>query len=473
MTVYTGTVIAVMLAAAFFWSTYNLRAELETRNDLFLQREFIEFAEIAQRSLGGDTHGDPLEELRFAARVHEEAGLFVALHHDKQLQFLPDLPVLRTFAEILNTAELDETPQTVSPRGARSGIRVMRRMFSIPRTGTWTMDLCLRLEETETTIANFTRRLAGGGAAFLAIAGLAGFFVTRQALRPVAASIRSAQQLNPNDLSARLPRTGSGDEIDLLAATINELLERLARNHEQMIRFTADASHELRGPLAAMRAGIEVALQKPRMAGDYRESLETLGEQVQRLTDLVNKLLLLARADAGQEALDREQVDLAELMDEAVESYRPLADEKHILLTWPGSSPVGFIGDRSRLSQLVMNLLDNAVKYTQPGGQVQLALSADRSKATLEVADSGIGISPTRLPHIFERFYQVDESRSERGGGLGLSICDWVATAHGGAIQVESQPGKGTRFRVSLPIEGTAADIASNSQSPHHEHTIR
>jgi signal transduction histidine kinase len=149
--------------------------------------------------------------------------------------------------------------------------------------------------------------------------------VTRQALRHVSASIRAARQLNPNDLTARLPLTGAGDEIDLLAATINDLLERLARYHEQAARFTADASHELRGPLAAIRAGIEVSLQQPRSADDYRESLETIGEQVHRLTDLVNKLLLLARADAGQIELKRERVDLAELIGEAVEAYQPLA----------------------------------------------------------------------------------------------------------------------------------------------------
>ncbi len=473
MTVYTGAVIAVMLAAAFVWSTYNLRAELEARNDLFLHREFIEFGEIAQRSLGEISNGDPLEELRFAARVHEEAGLFVALHHDGQVQILPDLPAVRVYADVLKTAELDETPQTVSPPGAARGIRALRRVISVPRSGTWTMDLCLRLEETETTIANFTRRLAGGGAAFLAIAGLAGYFVTRQALRPVAASIRSARQLNLNDLSARLPRTGSGDEIDLLAATINDLLERLARNHEQVIRFTADASHELRGPLAAMRAGIDVALQKPRGTDEYREALETIGEQVQRLTDLVNKLLLLARADAGQVELERQRVDLTDVIDEAVEAYRPLADEKRVLLVWTGPGPVGCLSDRTRLSQLVMNLLDNAIKYTESAGTIELTLAIDKTTATFEIADTGIGIAPTRLPHIFERFYQVDESRSAGGGGLGLSICDWVATAHRGSISVESQPGKGTKFRVTLPTTETPVTIPNISQPLHHEHMMQ
>lgn len=451
MTVYTTAVIGVTLAAAFFWSAYNLRAELEARNDLFLSREFIEFAEIAQRSLGDLSNADPLAELRGAAEVHKEAGLFVVVHHDALVHALPDLPFAPILAQVLQTAELDESPRTIVPARTAVGIRAMRRVLSFPDSGEWTIDLCLRLDETEQTIVNFKRRLAGGGAAFLGVAVLAGLIVTRQALRPVADSIKSARKLNPNDLSARLPQTGARDEIDLLAATINDLLERLASYHEQIIRFTADASHELRGPLAAMRAGVEVALQKPRAADDYRESLETLGEQCERLTDLVNKLLLLARADSGQIELRRENVDLAALVTEAVETYRPLADEKQLTLVWSGSSPVWCVGDRPRLSQLIMNLLDNAVKYTDPQGTVRLSLVVEGATTALIVEDSGIGIAADRLPHIFERFYQVDESRTAAGGGLGLSICRWVSAAHNGSIEVASQPGKGSCFRVTLP----------------------
>ncbi len=463
MTVYTSVVIGVTLATAFFWSVYNLRAELEARNDLFLRREFIEFVDSATGSLRDRSDADPLAALQAEADVHQEAGLFVVVHHGEERYVFPDRPDARICADVLRTFAVDESPRTVGWAEMPVGVRAMRRVLSFPDSGTWTLDLCLRLAETEQTIVNYTRRLAGGGAAFLGVAVLAGFFVTRQALRPVAASIRAAQQLNPDDLSARLPRTGAKDEIDLLAATINDLLDRLSRYHEQVIRFTADASHELRGPLAAMRAGVEVALQQPRSADDYRETLESLGEQCQHLTDLVNKLLMLARADAGQIELRREAVDLAAVVDEAIETYRPLADEKGVVLDWKGSEPVGCVGDRMRLSQLVMNLLDNAIKYTEPGGTVRLALAAEGPRAAITVEDTGIGIGADRLPHIFERFYQVDPSRSEAGSGLGLSICRWVASAHSGSIDVTSQPGRGTRFRVSLPR--TALEIAATPLS--------
>jgi heavy metal sensor kinase len=443
MTAFTFVVIGVTVAAAFVWSMYNLRAELEVRNDLFLRRELIEFVDTAQRSLGDPSAADPLAELRADAKVHEEAGLFVVVHHDGVMNVLPDNRQSRPFVEKLQTSDLGDAPRTIRLDDVPVGIRAMRREFSFRDSGNWTIDLCLNLTETEQTISSFQRRLAGGGAAFLAVAALAGWFVTRQALRPVAASIRSAQQLNPNDLSVRLPRTGAGDELDLLAATINDLLERLAHYHEQVFRFTADASHELRGPLAAMRAGVEVVLQQPRSADEYRESLETLGEQCQHLTDLVNKLLLLTRADAGQIQLEREPVDLAALVAEAVETYQPLADEKRVGLEWMETRPVWCPGDRMRLSQLIMNLLDNAIKYSRPEGTVRLALEPDGTMARLTVEDTGIGITADRLPHIFDRFYQGDQSRSEGGSGLGLNICHWVAAAHYGAIDVASEPGRG------------------------------
>jgi heavy metal sensor kinase len=465
MTVFTSVVIAVTLAAAFVWSAYNLQAELETRNDLFLQHELVEFVDSAQRSLGDSSADDPLADLRDEARVHEETGLFVVIHHDGAIHFMPDKPEAREFAEALATADLDLTPRTIQPAGAPFGIRAVRRILKFPDSGTWTLDLCLTLDETVETVANFRRRLAEGGAAFLAVAALAGWLLTRQALRPVAASLKSARQLNPNDLSARLPRTGAEDDIDQLAATINDLLERLARYHEQMIRFTADASHELRAPLAAMRAGVEVALQQQRSANDYREALESLGEQCQHLTDLVNKLLLLARADAGQIELERNPVDLAALVSEAVEMYRPLADEKRVALVWNGSRPVWCRGDRMRLSQLVMNLLDNALKYTEPDGTIGLALSPDGSEARLTVEDTGIGIAAERLPYIFDRFYQIDQSRSDGGVGLGLSICRWVAVAHQGSIDVASQPGRGSAFRVTLPAEASVPNDEAETAS--------
>ena len=194
----------------------------------------------------------------------------------------------------------------------------------------------------------------------------------------MAESIRAARRLDPENLSERLPRTGAGDELDELAGTINGLLDRLAAYHAQIIRFTADASHELRGPLGAMRAAVEIALQKPRESEEYRNVLASLGEQCERLTSLVNGLLLLARADAGEVLIRREAVDLAALACEVGEMFDPLAEEKGIQLVTHTSSPVTVTGDPSRLRQLVTNLLDNAIRFTEPGGSVTLRVDGIR-----------------------------------------------------------------------------------------------
>lgn len=294
--------------------------------------------------------------------------------------------------------------------------------------------------------------MAAGGFVFLLLAVLGGLFLSRQALRPVGLSNRTARGLNLENLSARLPLTGAGDELDELAGTINGLLDRLAAYHAQITRFTADASHELRSPLAAMRAAVEITLGQPREAKEYRDVLASLGEKCERLTALVNGLLLLARADAGEVAVRREAVDLAALAADVAETYEPLAEERGVNLVADTASPVPVLGDASRLRQLVTNLVDNAIKFTPAGGTVTLRVERDGTQARLVVKDAGEGIAAGQLPHIFERFYQANPARSSGGSGLGLSICRWITQAHGGSIEATSGEGTGTTLVVVLPV---------------------
>jgi heavy metal sensor kinase len=272
-------------------------------------------------------------------------------------------------------------------------------------------------------------------------------------LRPFTESIRTARRLVPEDLSERLPLSGSGDELDDLAATINGLLDRLAAYHARAVRFTADASHELRSPLGAMRAAIEVALQKPRSREEYRSVLSTLGEQCDRLTRLVNGLLLLARADAGEILVAREPVDVASLAREVVELFDPVAEEKGVDLVTEITEPITVTGDPSRLRQLMTNLLDNALRFTDGGGSAVVGIGRGERTATIRVRDTGPGISAEHLPHVFDRFYQADSSRASGGCGLGLSICRWIVQVHGGSIEATSTEGKGAEFTVELPVK--------------------
>ncbi len=339
-------------------------------------------------------------------------------------------------------------PRTIGLAGSGPPYRVLA---TPSRVVGLSLELAISVAETEATLAAFDRLVAGGAVVFLAIAIVGGLFLSRQALRPVGESIRAAWRLDPEDLSARLPTTGAGDELDQLAAAFNRLLDHLAAYHAQIIRFTADASHELRSPLGAMRAAIEVALQQPRESEEYRRILATLGEQCERLTALINGLLLLARADAGELVIQREPIDLASIAGEVVEMFDPLAEESGVRLSAESAGPVAIAGDPSRIRQLVTNLVDNAIRFTRPGGSVTVRVEGFGHGANLRVTDTGIGIAAEHLPHIFERFHQVDAARSSGGCGLGLSICRWIVKAHGGTIEARSTPGEGTAFTVVLP----------------------
>ena len=450
LTLWTIAVLGASTAAGFAWVHHGLRAVLEERVDAALGRKGAELAAVVRGA--GPGAAEALEaEARREAEAYRDEGLVVVIRRPGRVRVAPSTPAARRFAERIATAAVDAPPRTTGPPGCAGRLRALRIGLSPPWEAGSTLDLALSLAETEATLARFDRRVAAGGLAFLGLAVAGGLALARQALRPVTRSIRTVRDLNPADLSARLSLTGSGDALDQLAATVNDLLDRLAAYHDQAARFTADASHELRSPLAAMRSAIEVALQRPRDADAYRDVLATLGERADRLAALVNGLLLLARADAGQVELRPEPLDLASLAADVAELFRPLAEERGIALACDLPAPVPVVGDRPRLRQLVTNLVDNAIKFTEPGGSVTLRAARHDGRALLEVADTGAGIPADRLPHVFDRFYQADPARSSEGAGLGLSIGRWIAEAHGGAIRAESLPGRGSTFTVLLP----------------------
>jgi heavy metal sensor kinase len=461
-----AAVLALTLATGFAWVHHGLRAVLEAKNDAFLERKAAELVAVLRDEQSGGQ--EALEaEIRREVAAYGAEGLIVVVRRGGQVLVAPASDASERLAGRLAASAAGATPTTLTVTGPGQTLRYRTTRIVVtpasPRgTGAGpgtnpgiTLELGLSLAETEAILAQFDRRAATGGLAFLALAACGGLLFAHQALRPVAQSIRTARRLNPADLSARLPRTGAGDELDQLAGTINDLLDRLADYHAQVTRFTADASHELRSPLGAMRAAIEVALQQSRTAHEYCDILGSLGEQCERLTALVNGLLLLARADAGQVELGRVPIDLTALVAEVGEMYQPLAEERDITLTCHCPAALGVAGDPARLRQLLMNLIDNAIKFTEPGGCVTIRAegvgAAGESQVRLVIADTGAGIAPEHLPHIFDRFYQADPARSAGGTGLGLSICQWIAEVHGGSIHAASTPGRGSTFTVLLP----------------------
>jgi two-component system, OmpR family, sensor kinase len=289
----------------------------------------------------------------------------------------------------------------------------------------------------------------------LLLASLGGLWLANKALSPVDRLTRAAERIGRGNLSERVEEHRSQDEIGRLAATFNQMISRLEQAFERERRFTADASHELKTPLAILRGDIEVALRRERTPEEYQRVLQSSLEEISRLTKLTEDLLTLARSDADESVLELEQVQLDQLASEARAYIAPLADSAGVALTYDApASPVAVRGDQKRLKQLLVNLLDNAIKYTPTGGSARLSLSVEDSCAVIEVSDTGRGIPAAALPHIFERFYRQTDPRDSRvtGFGLGLAISKWIVDAHGGSIEVDSREGQGSRFTVRLPL---------------------
>ncbi len=288
----------------------------------------------------------------------------------------------------------------------------------------------------------------------LAVAG--GLFLAGRALGPIDRITRAAQSIGAEDLSRRLDLAASPDEVGRLAATFDQMLDRLDRAFRRQQQFTADASHELRTPLALLTTQADVALERPRSPAEYQEALASIRADAAGMRRLLSDLLTLARADAGQEALPREPLALDLLADDVVATMSPLARSRGVRLERGSgeSGPIMVAADQTRLTELAVNLVDNALKYTPAGGSVTVSASGERDQAILRVTDTGIGIAAEHLPHLFERFYRIDKARArdEGGSGLGLALCDWIARAHGGSIAVTSQPSEGTTLTVRLPL---------------------
>jgi len=280
-------------------------------------------------------------------------------------------------------------------------------------------------------------------------AGAGGYFLAVRALTPIDLITRAARRMSAENLSSRLNLHPGDDEVGRLAATFDEMLARLDAAFRRERQFTADASHELRTPLAAMQAITSVTLAGQRTPEEYRQALHDLSEEINRLRGLVDDLLQLARGDAWQPG-PRQPVDLTALLSDVCDSLRPLAEQKGLGLTC--SLPQGMLihGDSDGLVRLFVNLLDNAIKYT-PSGAITVVARSGPGEYTIAVSDSGVGIPAEHLPHVFDRFYRVDPSRSRRGAGLGLAIAQEIARAHAGSIEVASQPGAGSTFTVHLP----------------------
>lgn len=290
--------------------------------------------------------------------------------------------------------------------------------------------------------------------AALLVSLLSGWFLAKRSLRPVDEITSSARQITAQNLTLRLPKPGTDDELGRLTETVNDMIARLETSFVQIRQFTADASHELRTPLAIMMGELELSLRRPLSSDEARKVLESCLEEVERLNQVVQGLLELSRAESGQVTLQHEEVRFSTLVENVCDDVMILADQKRIEISSNIQPGITILGDEIRMQQALLNIIENAVKYTREGGDVHVRLEYDsiEAEAVLTVSDTGIGIPADELPFIFDRFYRVDKARSKEvhGSGLGLSIVKWIVDAHDGRLEVLSEQGKGTTFIIRL-----------------------
>jgi heavy metal sensor kinase len=319
----------------------------------------------------------------------------------------------------------------------------------------YTVLLLAPLEDVDRELGQLLAALGMAVPAALILAGALAYLLARKALAPVKELHRLTKEITAERLHQRLPVANPTDELGRLAQTINAMIARLERSFAEIRRFTADASHELRTPLTAIRTEAEVALAKPLATDDYQHLLGSILEECERLTRLTDQLLTLSREDAGSVRPVCEPLDLGALLENVVNTMRPLADARGVNLQSKANGVIRINGDEARLRQVFYNLLDNAIKYTAQGGQIDISLERKDRSAVVTLHDTGIGIPPEHLPRVFDRFYRVDPARTrEQGGtGLGLSIAKTIVTAHGGRIELTSVPDQGTTCAVTLPTE--------------------
>ncbi len=455
--VLLGGILALFIAAASGFLFFNLRRELD--RELADQIENVEqgltFGPDGKLQVGqaGD-HADPDRLQEPYLEIRELNGTL--LYRNNRL----------AGAQLGGMPTPGEGTDGYSPRSSalpdRTRIRLASRVDFVE-----SHPVLIRLAASEERLWNDIREAAWAVlAAFpivLVVAGFVAFGLAKRFLAPLGAMAARAEEITAERLNERLPVENPDDELGHLARIFNDTLARLENSFERLRRFTADASHELRTPLTAIRSVGEVGLQRDGDARHYREIIGSMLEETNRLTSLVENLLTISRADAGHIDLERAPLRLLELAGEAAGLLEVLADEKGERLVVEGDSSAAVLGDRLVLRHAVMNLIDNAIKYSPVGGTVRVRVERKGDRCLLDVIDTGPGIPPEHRDKVFDRFYRVDKARSRDAGGsgLGLSIARWAAEAHGGSIELFSGISKGSTFRITLP----AIDMAPDSRS--------
>lgn len=445
LTIWNGFGTVVVLIA-FGLASYALMARtLLARTDGVLEFEFRETAERLEKPGVGIERGAIPEAFleSFLLRISDANGA-VMLESPKFAGHPLTVP---------NEVQVSTEPSFFSAEiGGMGRHRVVVGQAHADSRGHRVL-IAVPLADYDLELADFRRTLLLVAPIGILAALVGGYWSAGRALRPVHVMTQTARNISEHNLRERLEAGNSSDELGRLASTLNHVFDRLADSLDSMRRFTADASHELMTPLATIRAEAEVALQSPRSSEQHAEVLRSIVEEVGRLTRLAGRLLQLARADAGASPI-RQEVRIDEIVADAVARITPAASRAELQVRLESLPTCIILADPEQLQQVVDNLLDNAVKYNRVGGDLTVRGRREDDQVVIEFVDTGVGIQPAALPHIFDRFFRGDASRSRKGGGagLGLSIARALVEAQGGTIEVSSQIDRGSTFRLRFPI---------------------
>jgi heavy metal sensor kinase len=455
LTLLFATVFAVLLGGLYVATYYLLANELETTlNDELVERAaglkgYLDFEDDQPVLTFDSSDAEQTFFISTATRYYQIYELSDGALMDQSmelallgLQFSPN--------EIL---QISEGPPMIDIQTDQGPLRFYNDHVLSPSGQNYLLQVGTSLESKQIALDRFLRLTLWLFPFGLLVAGASGWFMAGRVLKPVQNISFAARQIEVSQLSRRIPLTGSGDEFDRLAMTFNETFARLEHAVGEMKQFTGSIAHELRTPLAILRGEAEIAMLHGQSMEDYRRVLSSQLEEFQKLTRLIDQLLTLARAEAGEFHLDHASVPIVSLLKYIVEALTPLAAEKGISLSLESESEVNVRGDKEWLERALLNLLDNAIKYTRTGGRVTVRTSVEPRGARIDVEDTGAGIPTEAIPHIFERFYRADPARNKAidGVGLGLSLVKWIVKEHGGTIEVASIEGEGARFTMLLP----------------------
>ncbi|MBU4589835.1 MAG: heavy metal sensor histidine kinase [Candidatus Omnitrophica bacterium] len=460
LTLWYASLFMLSILLISFFLYQRLEFQLHQEVDLFLADEMNEFRQFVIE------HQDnlPLIERqmqRESAAIRKHYQMYYGILDAKGKTILQSsefhLPVSKSRSvdsSILVDSDVKE--YEINDEKDTYVVRIATRSIQSQNDFICYLQMGMNLARIEKTLSNYCKNILLISPMFFILSLAGGLFLARRNLKPISHIIQTVSRITVSNLKERLPMRGTGDELDGLAQTFNQMIERLDQAYQKLSQFSVDVAHELRTPVTSLIGEIEVALSRESLPKEYRTVLSSNLEELTRLMSLVNNLLFLSKNENPEQVKDRKTIELNEIAHDIAELFKPVAEETNVTLSTDILPiPIYISGDKWRIEQLISNLLDNAIRYNRPGGSVIVSLNQNERYAELIVRDTGVGISEEEQAKIFDRFYRADPSRSWNSGGfgLGLNIVKSAVEDYSGTISVDSQLGKGSTFTIKLPLQ--------------------